>query len=428
MLWFARHCHAWTPRFPRRFPLSETHIAGPIGARVAERFRIDRLVGSGGMASVYQATDLALGRPVALKLFRVHAADPAETERQKAEVAVLARLNHFALVTLYDAGTAAIDGEQRTYIVMEFIDGPDLRSRISAGRLPAPEVAELGADLSEALHYVHARGIIHRDIKPANVLLAPSDFPGRASHATLADFGIARLLDDTRLTATGALLGTASYLSPEQALGETINGSSDVYSLGLVLLECLTGERAYPGTAIESAMARLQRQPEIPSSLGPEWGTVLEEMLRRDPAERLTAGDAAVRLRALTGVDIELTAETRLFSVPASETTQMMGAPDTASVGASATAVINAADTATTQRFEPAQPAPSPASSTQRHRAPVTRRLVLWLVAAILVVIAAVVLALTLQSRPPAATPPSYPAVEGDLGTHLQQLQESVTP
>lgn len=427
------------------------------------------------MASVYEATDVALGRSVALKLFRVDAADPAETERQKGEVAVLARLNHFALVTLYDAGTAAIDGEQRTYIVMEFIDGPDLRSRIAAGRLPASEVAELGADLSEALHYVHARGIIHRDIKPANVLLAPSDFPGRTSHAKLADFGIARLLDDTRLTATGALLGTASYLSPEQALGETIGGPSDVYSLGLVLLECLTGERAFPGTAIESAMARLQRQPEIPASLGPEWSSALDQMLRRDPAERLAPGDAAVRLRDLVGVEVDLPAETRLFTAPSGATTQLFSAttqlsePTDATSGTvsaaalvgsagSASAFAGAADTATTQRFVPAQVsgpdsaadpgadvdadpgadptmvmkpvARSQAPRTQPGRAlsRLSRRVIMWLVVAVLLIIAAVVLVFSLQARPPAATPPSYPAVDGDLGTHLRDLQESVTP
>jgi eukaryotic-like serine/threonine-protein kinase len=446
---------------------------------VAERFRIDRLIGSGGMASVYEATDVALGRSVALKLFRVDAADPAETERQKGEVAVLARLNHFALVTLYDAGTSVIDGEPRTYIVMEFIDGPDLRSRISVGRLPSSEVAELGADLSEALHYVHSRGIIHRDIKPANVLLAPSDFPGRTSHAKLADFGIARLLDDTRLTATGALLGTASYLSPEQALGETIGGPSDVYSLGLVLLECLTGERAFPGTAIESAMARLQRQPEIPASLGPEWNSVLDEMLRRDPAERLAPGDAAVHLRELVGVEVDLPAETRLFTASSAATTQLSSGTtqlssgttqlseptDAGSVSAAATALVGpvgaasassgAADTAITQRFVPAQArstdtdtapgadvdvdpgadptlvmkpvARSQAPRTQPRRA-LSRRVIMWLVVAVLLIIAAVVLVFNLQSRPPAATPPSYPAVDGELGTHLQDLQESVTP
>ncbi|MET0955614.1 MAG: serine/threonine-protein kinase, partial [Cryobacterium sp.] len=228
---------------------------------LADRFRLDRLIGTGGMATVYEAADLALGRTVAVKLFRMDTADEAGPQRQSGEVMVLASLNHFALVTLFDAGTEHVDGVTRSFIVMEYIDGSDLRSRITAGPVDPAEVARMGADLAEALHYVHARGIIHRDIKPANVLLAPSDFPGRVAHAKLADFGIARLFDATHLTSTGAVLGTAGYLSPEQALGEPIGPPSDVYSLGLVLLESLTATRSYPGTAIESAMARLQRQP-----------------------------------------------------------------------------------------------------------------------------------------------------------------------
>jgi len=176
---------------------------------------------------------------------------------------VLASLNHFALVTLFDAGTAVIDGVSRTFIVMELVDGTDLRSRIAAGVLNPDEVAFMGADLAEALHYVHARGIIHRDIQAGQRAARSVGVPRPAMHAKLADFGIARLFDATRLTATGSLLGTAGYLSPEQALGSTIGPASDVYSLGLVLLECLTGERAFTGTAIESAMARLQRDPHI---------------------------------------------------------------------------------------------------------------------------------------------------------------------
>jgi serine/threonine protein kinase len=389
--------------------VTDTHVAGPVGALVADRFRIDRLIGSGGMASVYQATDVLLGRPVALKLFRTDTTDPAETDRQSGEVAVLASLNHFALVTLYDAGNGVLDGAQRTFIVMEFIDGPDLRSRIAGGRLPATEVAELGADLAEALHYVHARGVIHRDIKPANVLLAPSDFPGRVWHAKLADFGIARLLDGTRLTATGALLGTASYLSPEQALGSAIGAPSDVYSLGLVLLECLTGERAYPGTAVESAIARLQRQPEIPDELGPEWGRVLEGMLAREPDDRLDAGNAAVALRELVGVAVELTAQTELLTAPAE--------------------LVTASTTAATQRLPLPEPAagagPQPSRPSQPSR---PKRVLIALVVLAVLIIAGIALYFALQPGPSAETPPSYPAVEGDLGTHLRQLQESVAP
>lgn len=244
--------------------VADPHPGGPIGTLLADRFRIDRLIGTGGMASVYQATDVALGRPVAVKLFRADNIDAAGPERQSGEVNVLASLNHFALVTLYDAGSAEVDGVASTFIVMEFVDGADLRSHVMEGPLPSSEVAEIGSDLAEALHYVHSRGIIHRDIKPANVLLAPSGFPGRTSHAKLADFGIARLLDGTRLTATGALLGTASFLSPEQALGTTLGPPSDIYSLGLVLLECLTGERAYPAPRSNRRWRACSGSPRFP--------------------------------------------------------------------------------------------------------------------------------------------------------------------
>jgi hypothetical protein len=368
---------------------------------------------------------------------------------------VLASLNHFALVTLFDAGTAVIDGIPRTFIVMEFVDGPDLQDRIHQGPLPVTEVSEIGADLAEALHYVHSRGIIHRDIKPGNVLLAPSDFPGRPTHAKLADFGIARLLDSTRLTATGALLGTASYLSPEQALGSALGPPTDVYSLGLVLLECLTGERAYPGSAVESAMARLQRQPEIPDSLAEDWHRVLGSMTAREPEDRLLPEEAAVALRRLAeaGVVADADADRPSGADAVTEAMTMGGR------GSAAVAVGHDSDDTATTAVLPAGTAPSAAplepSQGDRDRdqadesgrgargdaaaasvaAPVAppgrrsrRNLVLLGVVVVLVV---AIIALFFAFRPPsepAGTPPSYPAVEGTLGTHLQQLQKSVEP
>nr|WP_277870778.1 serine/threonine-protein kinase [Cryobacterium breve] len=428
---------------------------------MADRFRIDALLGTGGMASVYRATDLFLGRTVAVKLFRLDTADDAGPERQSGEVTVLASLNHFALVTLFDAGTAVIDGVSRTFIVMELVDGTDLRSKIAAGALNPDEVAFMGADLAEALHYVHAQGIIHRDIKPANVLLAPSGFPGRAMHAKLADFGIARLFDATRLTATGSLLGTAGYLSPEQALGTTIGPPSDVYSLGLVLLECLTGERAFSGTAIESAMARLQRQPHIPAGLGQAWADVLSGMTTREPADRLSAGDAAVQLRCLVTGESTGTAITVAMGAPGAteqlEPTAVLGATEqlepTAVLGATErlepTAVMAAtsvmaspgADAATelltpagapaaaTGRADGNAPARSPGSASVDATTPPWRRP--RVLAPLGVLVALIILAVVVFS--PRAVEPvtpavTYPAVEGSLGTNLKQLQESVKP
>ncbi|WP_370448931.1 serine/threonine-protein kinase [Cryobacterium sp. TMT2-15-1] len=422
------------------------------------------MLGTGGMASVYRATDLFLGRTVAVKLFRLDTADDAGPERQSGEVTVLASLNHFGLVTLFDAGTAVIDGVSRTYIVMELVDGTDLRSKIADGPLHPDEVAAMGADLAEALHYVHAQGIIHRDIKPANVLLAPSGFPGRAMHAKLADFGIARLFDATRLTATGSLLGTAGYLSPEQALGSTIGPPSDVYSLGLVLLECLTGERAFTGTAIESAMARLQRQPHIPADLGQSWATVLGGMTIREPADRLSAGDAAVQLRRLvSGGNTDAgTAVTVAMGAPGAtellEPTAVLGANEllepTAVLGATETlqptAVLRSATLdptavlaatrviaapkpvadAPTEFLTPAgAPARSPGSARATTTAPAWRRprvLAALGVLAALIVLAVVVF--TPRGAEPATPAATYPAVDGSLGTNLKRLQESVTP
>jgi len=427
------------------------------------------------MAVVYEATDVVLGRTVAVKLFRMDTADGAGPERQSGEVAVLASLNHFALVTLFDAGTAVIDGVPRTFIVMEFVNGRDLRSRIRDGPILPAEVAEIGADLGEALHYVHSQGIIHRDIKPANVLLAPSGFPGRSMHAKLADFGIARLFDATHLTKTGALLGTAGYLSPEQALGEPIGPPSDVYSLGLVLLECLTGERAFPGSAIESAMARLQRDPVIPDFLGSGWAEVLGGMTDRVVEERFTAEQAAVRLRSLVAAPgpaaaaahsvlddfdgtelLEPLAQTALL-----EQTTVLEEPtlpgQTAVFEQTArlekTALLEAAPLERTALLEPVpspghvaaadsaagaadEPTeflpvggrtgltrPSPTSPGLR---PTRRTMAAIAAAVVLVALAAILFAP--RPAPPAETPASFPAVDGTLGTHLQQLQESLRP
>jgi hypothetical protein len=430
--------------------LSELQTDGLVGALLADRFRIDRLIGTGGMAAVYEATDVSLGRTVAVKLFRTDTADDTGPERESGEISVLASLNHFALVTLFDAGTAEINGAARTFIVMEFVDGSDLRSRILPGPLRPGEVAEMGADLAEALHYVHSKGIIHRDIKPANVLLAPSEFPGRTAHAKLADFGIARLFDGARLTATGALLGTASYLSPEQALGRPLGPPSDVYSLGLVLLECLTGERAFPGTAVESAMARLQRQPEIPARLGAEWGTLLAGMTTREPADRFSALDAAVSLRGLSAADTG-EADTVLLSAGTDSTAPMQAAdaageartrllPAAAQAGPGASDAggsnVGGSDPTAATVFLGVPPGglqrtrtePAASGSAVRGRPRLPRRAVLAIAAGALVLVAVLALVFAQHPAEPVATPPTYPAVGGTLGTHLTQLQESVNP
>jgi serine/threonine protein kinase len=172
---------------------------------------------------------------------------------------------------------------------MELVEGTTLGSRIARGPLDGDEVRRIGQELAEALAYAHDAGVVHRDVKPANVLLDPR---GRAK---LADFGIARLVGDTvRHTRTGTTIGTAAYLAPEQVQGEDVSGATDVYALGLVLLEALTGEQPFGGAPVEAAVARLHRDPEVPA--GDPHADLLRAMTARDPGQRPAAADVAAAL------------------------------------------------------------------------------------------------------------------------------------
>lgn len=212
------------------------------GALLCERYRLDQLIGRGGMAAVWSATDTLLGRAVAIK--RLHAgllADEEHAERFRREAVLVARLSHPNLVHLLDRGEDA-DGP---YLVMELIEGENLKTRIRReGALDPDEAARICAQVGRALAYAHSQGVVHRDIKAQNVLLSPH------GEVKLADFGIARLMeadDGEALTRTDMLLGSADYLSPEQADGRPIDARTDVYSLGIVLYECLTGALPFTG-------------------------------------------------------------------------------------------------------------------------------------------------------------------------------------
>lgn len=259
------------------------------------RYRVGAVLAHGGMAVVHRAWDDVLGRDVAVKLFPVPDGDTDALRRYEAEVALLATVGHPHLVTLLDAGTDDVAGKARSYLVMELIDGPDLRTRLQSGPLAADDVAAVGAGVASALAYIHGRGILHRDVKPANILLLPQPV-GQPVHPKLTDFGIARSTAGTRLTATGAMMGTAAYLSPEQVTGAAVGPASDVYSLGLVLLEALTGKTEYPGSPVESTVARLHRSPLVPEALGTTWTTLLTAMTARSPEDRPTPQDVAIRL------------------------------------------------------------------------------------------------------------------------------------
>jgi serine/threonine protein kinase len=264
---------------------------------VGGRYRLGEVIGRGGMSSVYRARDENLGRDVALKLFAPQAPDADELKRQEAEITLLATLNHPSLVTLFDVGVdARVPDEPRPFLTMELVEGQDLRSRIRHSAVPLDELAVIGAGIADALAYVHGLGILHRDIKPGNILLVQTR-PGEPLRAKVADFGIARIADATRLTATGAMVGTAAYLSPEQAMGSPLTPATDIYSLGLVLLECIKQKMEYPGSAVESAVARLHRAPKIPAGLPAEWGDLIRSMTAIEPLERPAAADIETALR-----------------------------------------------------------------------------------------------------------------------------------
>ena len=256
------------------------------GTVLAERYHLGRLIARGGMADVFEAHDALLDRRVAVKVFR--AAEAAHRERFDAEVRLLAGLNHPGLVAVYDAGERAGDG----YMVLELVEGPTLRD-VLADRAPLPdrEVAALGATLADALAHVHERGIVHRDLTPANVLCGTDGSP------RLTDFGIARLLDTTRVTAEHLTIGTVGYMAPEQVEGGDVTPAADVYALGLVLLEALTAKPAFTGPSHEVAVARLTRDPAVPSELPSPWPDLLRSMTARRPEERPTAAAVAARLR-----------------------------------------------------------------------------------------------------------------------------------
>ncbi|MBT2392171.1 protein kinase [Streptomyces sp. ISL-1] len=252
---------------------------------VGGRYRLDDLLGCGGAADVYEGLDLRLRRPVAVKVFRPES-DAHTEERFDDEGRVLAQLQHPGLVTVYDSGQEA----GRPYLVMQLIKGATLRRRIAAARLTPAEAAGVGSALASALAHVHAAGVVHRDVKPSNILLGERGTPH------LTDFGISRLLDNTTHTATGVLVGTAAYMAPEQVWGRGAGPAADIYSLGLVLLESLKGEREYGGAPLESAIARLHRPPVIPPGLPGDLVELLEAMTAPDENGR---PDAHACFRAL---------------------------------------------------------------------------------------------------------------------------------
>lgn len=290
----------WDPQDDRE---PADHRDATDGRTLGARYRLGELIGRGGTATVHRAWDELLHRNVAVKIFDDHpSVDAGQRARRLVEMQALAAVDHPGLVAVYDATVAdATDSAASTFLVMELVPGSTVAARVARGPVPDPTVRTWGRTLAGALVDVHRAGLVHRDVKPANVLIDAGD------NVKLGDFGLARIVAaDARITSGADVLGTPAYLSPEQATGEAVGPPSDVYSLGLVLLECLTGRREYPGEAVSSALGRLLRSPAVPGDLPAPWPALLTAMTARDPALRPTAAGVVDALTSGAGHGVPL--------------------------------------------------------------------------------------------------------------------------
>jgi serine/threonine-protein kinase len=266
-----------------------------VTTRFAQRFVLEREIGSGGMARVFLGKDAVLERSVAIKVLKPGHDDTDIAARFRREGRTSAKLAHPNIVQVYDAGEGELEGRETSYIVMEYVPGGDLKDLIDRkGRLSNEELARLGAGVAAGLAHAHERGVIHRDVKPHNVLLDDGNRP------KLTDFGIARALDTTHATRTGSYLGTALYSSPEQLRGEKVTPKSDVYSLGVTFYQAATGETPFNGSPLTVAHQHVSEPPtppkQIDESVSEDLDTLILDCLNKDPDDRPTADEVRLRL------------------------------------------------------------------------------------------------------------------------------------
>jgi eukaryotic-like serine/threonine-protein kinase len=301
------------------------------------RYEVGEVIGRGGMAEVRIGVDRRLGRTVAVKTLRAdHVSDPTFQARFRREAQSSAALNHPSIVAVYDTGDDVVDGVSVPYIVMEYVEGRTLREVVREGRRILPERAlEITADICDALEYSHRAGIVHRDIKPANVMLTPD------GGVKVMDFGIARAVSTATQTAamtqTGAVMGTAQYLSPEQVQGQSVDARSDVYSTGCLLYELLTGQPPFVGDSpVSVAYQHVQQDPRPPSMLDPQLPAVADAItltaLQKNPGDRYQSA-AQMRQdieRGLSGQQMAapvVPIDTTAPFTPVDEPTSPMGEP-----------------------------------------------------------------------------------------------------
>jgi len=250
------------------------------GVSLAGRYRLDEPVASGGAGQVWRAVDLVLGRQVAVKLLRPDAAgDPEARARFRAEARNASRLSHPGVAQVHDYGEDS--SPDVPFLVMEFVDGPSLAAVLAGGPLEPGQVMDLIAQVAAGLHSAHSAGLVHRDIKPANLLIT------RDGQVKITDFGIASVTGDAPLTSTGIVVGTPAYLAPERAAGGSATPASDLYSLGVVGYECLTGTPPFHGSALEVAEAHLRFSiPALPMTVPAEVSALVAALTAKNPGHR----------------------------------------------------------------------------------------------------------------------------------------------
>ena len=272
-----------------------------VGVTLSGRYRLQRLIATGGMGQVWEAVDSRLGRRVAVKVLKQeYSSDPEFIERFRAEARTVAMLNHPGIAAVHDYGETDMDGEGRTaYLVMVLVNGEPLNSVIKrTGRLSLRHALDMLEQTGRALQVAHAAGLVHRDVKPGNILITPN------GQVKLTDFGIAKAVDAAPVTQTGMVMGTAQYIAPEQALGEDATAASDVYALGVVGYEAVSGKRPFTGEgALTVAMKHIKETPApLPADLPPNVRELIEITLVKNPGMRYSTGgqfaDAVAAVRS----------------------------------------------------------------------------------------------------------------------------------